>query len=328
MAKKKYKNSEEYWRDREEEQRRKNITDEKEYSKEINRIYQEMMDGIQKEIESFYAKYASKEGITLAEAKKRVKQVDIRAYERKAKHYVKAASRDRKRYGKTNKKASYFSEQANEEMRLYNLTMKINRLEMLKASIGLELVNGFDELQQFFDETLTDRTLAEFERQAGILGGSAKFYNAELAHSIVNASFHNATFSDNIWKYQDRLKAEIDRQLTIGLIQGKNHVVLARNIRKVFGVSVRDSERLMKTELRRVRTEVARQSYERYGVEEYQFLALGKNPCPICQDIDGEVYKVKDMMPGTNAPPMHPRCECTTAQYWDREAFDRWLDEQ
>ena len=85
MAKKKYKNSEEYWRDREEEQRRKNITDEKEYSKEINRIYQEMMDGIQKEIESFYAKYASKEGITLAEAKKRVKQVDIRAYERKAK---------------------------------------------------------------------------------------------------------------------------------------------------------------------------------------------------------------------------------------------------
>lgn len=328
MAKKKYKNSEEYWRDREEEQRRKNITDEKEYSKEINRIYQEMMDGIQKEIESFYAKYASKEGITLAEAKKRVKQVDIRAYERKAKRYVEAASRDRKRYGKTNKKASYFSEQANAEMRLYNLTMKINRLEMLKADIGLELVNGFDELQQFFDETLTDRTLAEFERQAGILGGSAKFYNAELAHSIVNASFHNATFDEDLWKYQDRLKVEIERQLTIGLIQGKNHVVLARNIRKVFGVSVRDSERLMKTELRRVRTEVARQSYERYGVEEYQFLALGKNPCSICKRIDGKVLKVKNMMPGENAPPMHPRCECTTAQYWDREAFDRWLDEQ
>ena len=326
MAKKKYKNSEEYWRDREEEQRRKNITDEKEYSKETNRIYQEMMDGIQKEIESFYAKYAAKEGITLAEAKKRVKQADIKAYERKAKRYVKAASRDRKRYGKTNKKASYFSEQANEEMRLYNLTMKINRLEMLKADIGLELVNGFDELQQFFDETLTDQTLAEFERQAGILGGSAKFYNAELAHSIVNASFHNATFSDNIWKYQDRLKAEIDRQLTIGLIQGKNHVVLARNIRKVFGVSVRDSERLMQTELCRVRTEAAKQSYERNGVEEYQFLALGKNPCPICQDIDGEVYKVKDMMPGTNAPPMHPRCECSTTPYVDREAFNKWLD--
>lgn len=323
---KKYKNSEEYWRDREEEQRRKNITDEKEYFKELNRIYQEMMDGVQKEIESFYAKYAAKEGITLAEAKKRVKQADIKAYERKAKRYVEAASRDRKRYGKTNKKASYFSERANEEMRLYNLTMKINRLEMLKASIGLELVNGFDELQQFFDETLTDRTLAEFERQAGILGGSAKFYNAELAHSIVNASFHNATFSDRIWKYQDRLKVEIERQLTLGLIQGESHVVLARNIRKVFGVSVRDSERLMQTELCRVRTEAAKQSYERNGTEEYQFLALGKNPCPICQRMDGEVVKVSEMMPGENAPPMHPRCECSTTPYVDREAFNKWLD--
>ena len=323
---KKYKNSEEYWRDREEEQRRKNITDEKEYFKELNRIYQEMMDGIQKEIESFYAKYAAKEGITLAEAKKRVKQADIKAYERKAKRYVEAASRDRKRYGKTNKKASYFSERANEEMRLYNLTMKINRLEMLKADIGLELVNGFDELQQFFDETLTDQTLAEFERQAGILGGSAKFYNAELAHSIVNASFHNAAFSDRIWQYQDRLKVEIERQLTLGLIQGESHVVLARNIRKVFGVSVRDSERLMQTELCRVRTEAAKQSYERNGTEEYEFLALGRNPCSICKGIDGKVFKVKNMMPGVNAPPMHPGCECTTTAYADREAFDRWLD--
>lgn len=323
---KKYKNSEEYWRDREEEQRRKNITDEKEYFKELNRIYQEMMDGIQKEIESFYAKYAAKEGITLAEAKKRVKQADIKAYERKAKRYVEAASRDRKRYGKTNKKASYFSERANEEMRLYNLTMKINRLEMLKADIGLELVNGFDELQQFFDETLTDQTLAEFERQAGILGGSAKFYNAELAHSIVNASFHNAAFSDRIWQHQDRLKVEIERQLTLGLIQGKSHVVLARNIRKAFGVSVRDSEGLMQTELSRVRTEAARQSYERNGTEEYEFLALGRNPCSICAKIDGKVCKVKDMMPGKNAPPMHPRCECSTAPHVDREAFNKWLD--
>ena len=63
-----------------------------------------------------------------------------------------------------------FSDVANEEMRLYNATMKINRLEMLKANIGLELVDGFNELQKYFDRILTKRTLDEFERQAGILG--------------------------------------------------------------------------------------------------------------------------------------------------------------
>ena len=37
-------------------------------------------------------------------------------------------------------------------MRLYNATMKINRLELLKANIGLEMVSGFDELQKYFDK--------------------------------------------------------------------------------------------------------------------------------------------------------------------------------
>ena len=50
-----------------------------------------------------------------------------------------------------------FSDKANEEMRLYNLTMKVNRLELLKAKIGLELVSGFDELEKLLGEKLTKR---------------------------------------------------------------------------------------------------------------------------------------------------------------------------
>ena len=106
-----------------------------------------MLDSIQQEIDSFYAKYAEKEGITLAQAKQRVSRLDIEEYQRKAAKYVK--DRD-------------FSDQANAEMRLYNLTMKINRLEMLKANIGMELVESFDELQKFFGEKLTNRALDEF----------------------------------------------------------------------------------------------------------------------------------------------------------------------
>jgi len=46
-----------------------------------------MMDEINKEINGFYSRYAAKEGITMAEAKKRVNKLDIAAYERKAKKY-------------------------------------------------------------------------------------------------------------------------------------------------------------------------------------------------------------------------------------------------
>ena len=58
--------------------------------------------------------------------------------------YVAQAAKERRNPGSTDR--SFFSDEANEEMRLYNLTMKVNRLELLKARLGLEMVNGFDEM--------------------------------------------------------------------------------------------------------------------------------------------------------------------------------------
>lgn len=301
--------SQTYWRNRETEQRKHDIKDEQEYRKHIEEIYQNMIDEIEKEINGFYGKYARKEGITMAEAKKRAAKLDIEAYGRKAAKYVKEKN---------------FSKQANAEMRLYNLTMKVNRLELLKAQIGLEMVAGFDELQKYYDEKLTDRTIAEFERQAGILGKTIQD-NAKAANAIVNASFHNATFSDRIWMYQDMLKNELNSLLQTGLIQGQHPLKLAAHLRKRFGVSQSNAERLLITEMARVQTEAQKQSFERNGFEEYTFLALG-TACPICRALDGKHFKVSKMMSGTNAPPMHPNCRCSVAAYEDSEDYEEWLD--
>ena len=263
MSEKERKRQVEYWRNRETVQRRKYIRDEERYQKEIERIYLNMMDEIQKEINGFYVRYAKKEGITIAEAKKRASKLDMEEYSRKAAKYVKEKN---------------FSDAANEEMRLYNMTMKVNRLEMLKARMGLELVSGFDELQKFFDEKLTDRTLEEFERQAGILGKSV-LQNEKKAHAIVNASFHNAKFSDRIWMYQDMMKAELSKLLQQGLIRGKHPRDLARHLKKLFGVSQYNAERLMIAELARVQSEAQKQSFERNGFEYYEYIACGKEMC-------------------------------------------------
>lgn len=238
-------------------------------------------------------------------------KLDIEEYGRKAAKYVKEKD---------------FSDQANEEMRLYNATMKINRLELLKANIGLEMVSGFDELQKYFDKTLTQQTIEEFRRQAGILGNSVQ-ENGKMARAIVDASFHNATYSDRIWMYQDMLKAELDKLLKTGLIQGKNPRELAVHLQKRFGASREDAERLMVTELARVQTEAQKQSYIRNGFEEYTYVACGNaDVCERCQALDGKHFKVQDMMPGTNAPPMHPRCHCSTAAYEDSAEYEKWLD--
>ena len=320
-------NSKEYWAKREAEQLKHNITEEKEYDKQIERIYTDMLDNIQKEIDSFYGKYASKEGITLAEAKKRVKTLDIATYERKAKRYVKEKD---------------FSDKANEEMRLYNATMKINRLEMLKANIGLELISGSQELEKFMADILQGRTEAELKRQAGILGKTIK-NNAQKAHAIVNGSFQldsfsykgkrKSTFSDAIWQYQDLMRSDLGELLRTGLIRGKNPRALAKDLNKMFfGADPKKSggykycaERLMRTELARVQTEAQKQSFERNGFSKYTFIVNG-GCCDICAALNGKHFDVAKMMPGENAPPIHPHCRCSTAAYEDSKEYDAWLD--
>lgn len=303
--------SQEYWKNRETEAKKHNIQEEAEYNRKIKEIYANMMDEINKEINGFYTKYAAKEGITMAEAKKRVSKLDIAAYERKAKKYVETKD---------------LSDRANEEMRIYNLTMKVNRLELLKLNIGLEMVSGFDEMQKYFDKKLTDRTLKEFQRQAGILGKSV-LKNEKYAHAIVNASFKNATYSDRIWMYQGVLKAELEGLLASGLIRGQNPKKLAKHLEKRFGVSAYNAQRLMTTELARVQTEAQKQSFIRNGFDEYVYVACTKGDvCPICKGLDDKHFKVDDMMPGENAPPMHPGCHCSVAAYMDDELYEEWIN--
>lgn len=301
--------SREYWARREAEQLLHNLSDEADAARRLDAIYRDMLDACQKEIESCYGKYASTEGITLAEAKKRVSELDIEAYARKAKRYV--ADKN-------------FSDRANEELRLYNLTMKVNRLELLKANLGLELLRGYDELDAFLEEILQGRTLDELRRQAGILGETVR-NNAKAASAIINASFHNATFSDRIWSNQSLLKIELDRLLQSGLIQGKNPRALARELRKKFDSSRYNAERLMRTELARVQTEAQKQSFLRNGFEYYEFVANG-GCCDLCSALDGKHFRVRDMTPGENAPPMHPNCRCSTAAWEDSEEYEAWLD--
>lgn len=300
-----------YWRNRENEQHKHNITEEKKYNQELNKIYKDMMDECKRSINNFYAKYASENGITMAEAKKSASKLDIEEYARKAAKYVKTKD---------------FTKEANDAMKIYNLTMKVNRLELLKADLGLELAKGHSKIYQLFYKALKKRSIDEFKRQSGILGKTVQ-NNTKLANSIVNASFHNATFSDRIWMHQDLLKSDLNKLLQIGLIQGKNPKTLATELRKRFNVKQSDAERLMQTELARVQTDAQKKSYIENGFDEYEYIACGSSDvCDTCKLMDGKVFKVKDMMPGLNAPPMHPRCHCSTAPHIDRAEYESWLD--
>ena len=300
-----------YWRDRELEWKKKRLKDEKQYADEIQEIYANMMDSVEKEIESFFSRYANKEKITMAEAKKRVSNIDIKAYQRKAKKYIKEKN---------------FSDEANEQMRLYNLAMKVNRLELLKANIGLELVAGHDELKSYTGNKLEGAYLEEIKRNASILGDTV-IDNAKMAKTVADSSFKNATFSERIWVNQDQLKNSLSSVLSNALIQGKNPREFIPQIRKKFDVSRCNAERLLRTEIARVQTQAQAESYEANGIDEYEYVACGlKDVCPLCKEMDGKTFKLKDMEIGENAPPIHPNCHCALAPHSDRKEYEKWLD--
>ena len=176
--------------------------------------------------------------------------------------------------------------------------MKVNRLELLKAQINLELMAGFDDIQHEMERDLIQTAMKEDRRLAGILGDSV-IGNEEYAKQLVNASFRNATFSERIWgRTMPDLRIHLEAELRNGLVQGIGSDELARRFRKHYGGSIRDTERLMTTEMCRLQTAVQKESFERNGY----------------------------MQAGVNAPPMHPRCHCSVAGYMDSDKYKRWID--
>ena len=304
--------SADYWKKREQEAKKATIRDEEEYRKRIETIYKQTYEAVERQINDWYARYASRNGLSMSEARMRVKKLDMERYERLAAKYV--ATHD-------------FSDQANEEMEIYNLTMRINRLELLKAQINLELLAGYDDLDKELEREFIEQAMKEDRRLAGILGDSV-IGNQRYAKQIVNVSFWNATYSERIWgNNMPRLRSSIETQLRNGIIQGIHSTELARNLRKSFDVSIRDSERLMITEVRRIQTEIQKDSFDRNGFKEYRFISAGDGKvCPECERLHGQHFKVSEMQPGENAPPMHPVCRCSTAAWMDGEKYKRWLD--
>lgn len=304
--------SSEYWRKREEKHIDQIIKDDKKMQKEVARRFQDAIDNINKEIDANWQRFAGKEGISLTEAKKLSMEHDVKSFSRKAKKYVKEKN---------------FSDKANNELRLYNVTMRVNRLELLKSQIGLELIALSDDLDRYTADLLTAQGIDEATRQAGILGMTLFDNYKNVVSTVVNSSFHSATFSERIWGNLEALKAELDRLMVRTVTQGKNPRDVARELRKKFDSSKYEAERLLRTETARVQSEIQKQSYLEYSIDEYEFIAE-PTACPICAALNGRIFKTKDMMPGQNCSPMHGNCVCSTAPRVDRKPLEQSLKER
>ncbi len=315
--------NEQYWLNREKQQQAyidKNLASDEQYNKVIQAQYDSLLADINKRIDSELSKLANENGISIADMRAKVSQTDIKQFESEAKRVVVQADKMRKQ-GKSPKLADW-SQEVNDRLRLYNATMRINRLEYLKAGIGLDMITaGLQVDSELRDKLFKDAT-EEQKRQAGILGENNAHIDTLAIGNIILAKTKSNNFSQRIWTNMDVLQAKLSQTIMTGITTGQSYDEMARRLKTQVSKDVQNvtyaTQRIARTEAARVQTEITMNSLKRNG---YDFCKWYKEPsaCHDCALIGNQdngwgkgIYKVKDVP----TIPVHPNCRCAVGAYW------------
>lgn len=324
----KNKQNEEYWKAREQAEKKwiaQNLKNDRKFNDKLAEYYERAVDNICDKIDVEYQKIAEAHGndINVTGAYKAVNKLDIERYEREAKELVAKANRLRKQGRKVSRKD--FTAEENTRMKVYNATMRLNRLEYLKSQIGLTMVDLGMDIGDEMQEKIQDDYMNEIKRQSGILGKDltkTSLWTSSTIAAIVMAQTGAVNFSQRIWANIDALKAELDAVISTGIIRGDNPREMARLLKKHVRQTVTNhryvTERIARTESARVQHKAQVSSLIEMN---YRFCKWHAEPgaCKICSEIanndDGfgkGVYEIADV---PNAP-IHPNCKCAIGAYW------------
>lgn len=319
-----------YWEERakkEREWQESQLKHDESFNKILHEHYNQALVDIDRDIDAQFNRLAKANRSTVEEARKEVSQADIQAYQTEAKKVVDEANK--MRAAKKTPTYNDWDDEVNERMRIYNATMRINRLEYLKSQIGLEMVRaGYridDDLQAKLAKDYTD----ELKRQASILSTSMKgsLWTSKEVQMQIMAQTNGATFSQRLWQNQDALKARLDAVLNLGIIEGSSNAEMAQRVKDLIKDTVTNhqyvAERIARTESARVQHAAQLKSLKDNGYEYCKWYAE-PGACKFCveiaetdeENIEPGVYTVKDVP----IVPVHPNCRCSIGAYVPDEA--------
>ena len=290
-----------YWRNRIELEQRAAIKRDEDYATELKKMHDYYFNEIEKEIRTFVGRYAARNGdIPYAEVIARLDAMDVAAFAEKAKRYV-----EEKDFGVI----------ANRELAIYNLKMRVSRLEALKQELDLQMIALANEEEKKTEKFLKEEYLQGLRSQAGILGVTESSTLSTAMNQAIDRNFNGATWSSRIWERQNALRDIVKKATADLLILGKNPIQIIPKLRKEFGVSAYQAKRLAVTEGSRVAMAAQKEILKSQDYEEYEYIAE-PGACKICAPFDGKIFKVSEMESGRNCAPMHPFCRCSVAAHY------------
>ncbi len=263
----------------------------------ITQLYQESYDRLQAQIDKFYLGYAGREGLTKQEAMKRASEFDVTKFAEKARKTVKEKD---------------FSHKTNSWLRVYNLKMKVSRLELLKAELGLEINSLTSNLDEVFDKARRSEYLAEYKRQAGILGISSSGAKKRI-EAILDADFYGQSFSSRVWGkngLQPQLQRDVFASLNRIYTDMNGYQKEMKMLANKYGTSEYNAKRLIKTEIARINSDTDHAVLQDNGFTHMIFVAES-GACDICRPLNNTAVPIDKVEKGVNMFPMHPNCRCS-----------------
>lgn len=310
----------EYWRKRFEEVTEAELKKADNYQETLEREYQKAIAQIQKDIDTWYNRFAKNNKVTYAESKRLLNSKELQELKWTLDDYIK--------YGEENNINSKWIQQ------LKNASAKvhISRLESLQFQLQQHAEVVFGNQIDDIDSVLRDIYESEyyhsiFEIQKGLRLGSSftKLDTARISKVLSKPwTDDGRAFSSRIWSNRTKLVNELHTGLTQALIRGEPVEKLAKRLSERFDVSKNRAVALVQTESAYFANAAQQDSFKEIGVDKLEVVGtLDGHTCSTCGAMDGKVIDGSDAKPGITTPPYHTRCRCCTAPAVDEKIGER-----
>lgn len=283
------------------------------YIQSLEEMFMDAQRTVQADIERWYGRFASNNGISLTEARKMLTTGQLEEFRWTVDQYIKIGQQ-------ANLSAEWLKKLENASAKFH-----VSRLEAIQTQIQqqIELLYGnqLDGLDSLLKKIAGDGyTQSAFAIQKGIgLGWDITALNQKKLETLLSKPWttDGRTFSDRIWSKKKELVGSVQKELTQGLLRGDSPQKITDAIKNRFNVSRYQAGRLVHTETTYFNAISTKQAYQDLGVEKVEILeTLDSHTCEICQPLDGTVIPLSQYEPGVTVPPFHPNCRGTTCPHF------------
>ena len=277
---------------------------------DMDELYLDAQRSVQKEIESWYARFADNNQISLTDARKWLTAEQLEEFHWTVEQYIKIGEQ-------AGLDAAWLKKLENASTRFH-----ISRLEAVQTGIQqqLELLYGnqVDSLDALLKKVVGNGyTHTAFEVQKGVgLGWDITGLDQKKLETLLSKPWttDGRTFRDRCWLNKNDLVGSVSKSLTQGLLRGDSPAKITTAIQKQFGVHRYKAGRLVNTETTYFNAVATKECYKDLDVEMVEIIeTLDSYTCSICGGLDGKVIPISQYEPGVTVPPFHPNCRGTTA---------------